>query len=431
MADESYRGGSAQSVPYATRRRRPSRRAVVLTILALAGLAGIAALLALRNWSGPTSRFDGYVYVESNRVRRNSVLAYRFADGRFRLLAEYPTGGRGAVDFGQSGALDADGQLAYHPPRRLLFAVNQGSDSVAVFHVGRDGTLTAAPGSPFPSGGKAPGGIGVAGDFAVVADKAQDASRDLNLVRPAYAVFRVGVDGRLAPVMRFLVDAGASPTQALVVGRVVAGTEEAGPFRSFTLDADGRLRQAPGSPLEPESSVFPSGYDGARWAIGLVPHPHRALLYADQAATAKLLVYSYDPKGRLDFVRAVRNVGAKLPCWTAVTPDGRRLYTANAGNGTVSAFDLSHDPMKPRHLQTLPLEHAGNPWGLALAPDGRTLFVVDPRAVAQVHRGRGNRLHALAIRSSGRLKELAHSPIRLPAGDDASPLGIAVVPRTG
>ena len=158
-------------------------------------------------------------------------------------------------------------------------------------------------------------------------------------------------------------------------------------------------------------------------------HPRDPILYADQAATAQLLVYSYDSSGRLTFVRAVHNSGAKLPCWTTVTRDGRRLFTANAGNGTISSFDISRDPNHPRHLQTLALESAANPWGLALDPSGRTLFVVDPRAVAQAPRQRGNRLHAVHVGSDGHLTELSSSPVRLPVGEDASPLGIAVVPR--
>jgi 6-phosphogluconolactonase (cycloisomerase 2 family) len=402
----------------------------VLLALALAGLGGIAAILALR-LGGATSRFDGYVYVQSNRAGRNSVIAYRFRASKLRLLGEYATGGRGSLDFGETGALDAEGQIAVDLRRRLLFAVNQGSDTVAAFQLRPDGTLAAVPGSPFPAGGKAPASVAVAGGFVLVVAKAHDAARDLHAIAPAYSVFRIRPDGGLAAVgTPYRVGAGASPTQVLpVTGRVILATEEAGPFRSFLLGADGSLVQGSGSPFQPEPSIFPSRYEGARWSIGLVAHPRQPLVYANQAALSKLLVYAYDQSGRLSFVRAVDNRRSKLPCWTVVTPDGRRLYTANAGNGTVSVFDLSHDATAPRRLQTLELERAGNPWGLALDPAGRTLFVVDPRAAFGVRRGNGNRLHALAVRSDGRLEELGSSPVRLPVGGDASPLGIAVVPR--
>jgi Lactonase, 7-bladed beta-propeller len=420
-------------VPY-VKRRRPSRSEIALATVGVAALGGIAALLLLR--SGPTSRFDGFVYVESNDAEsgRNAVLAYAFRKNRFHFLGGYPTGGTGSIDLGGNGALDAQGQIAVDRRQGLLFAVNQGSDTVAVFHIARSGRLIAVHGSPFPAGGKAPASVGLAGRFAVVVDKAHDANGlPLQDVKPAYRSFRLGTDGSLKPLPApFRAPVGSSPTEALTIGRrLVVGTEETGPFRAFALGADGRLREAPGSPLGPGAwaSIFPPGDTGARWVIGLVVHPTRRILYGNQARTSKLLAFNYDLTGRLSFVRAVSNNGAKLPCWTVVTPDGRYLYTANADNGTVSAFRLAGDPTSPRHLQTVALEHAGNPWGLALDNVGKTLFVVDPRALEQVPQGRGNRLHALAVGSGGRLRELDSSPVRLPVGTDASPLGIAVVPR--
>ena len=401
----------------------------MLAVLGLLGLAGIAAVLLVGRGGG-SSPFDGYVYVQSNRATpgRNSVLAFGFRNGRFRLVGEYPTGGAGAIDPGETGALDADGQIAIDLERRLLFAVNQGSDTVAVFRVRPDGRLAAVRGSPFPAGGKAPASVAVAGGFLVVVAKAHDARRALERVTPKYVPFRIRGDGGLTPAgSAFAAPPASSPTQALAVTeRLVVGTEESGPFRAFVVGGDGSLLQAANSPLEPEASIFPPRYEGARWAIGIVRHPTERLLYANQPAIEKLLVYSYEETGRLTFVAAVGNKGSKLPCWTAVTPDGRGLYTANAGNGTISAFDL-RDPRSPRQLQTFALRRGGNPWGLSLDPGGRTLFVVDPRAVPAVPHGRGNRLHALAVGSEGRLTQIAS--VRLPVGDDASPLGIAVAPR--
>jgi hypothetical protein len=420
-------------VPYVSRSRlRMPRRVAVLSALALLGLGGIAAVLVLKS-GGASSRFDGFVYVESNRARTdgNSILAYRFRDNRLSLVAEYPTKGTGAIDPGLTGALDADGQIAVDPRRRLLFAVNQGSDTVAVFRLAADGRLAPVPGSPFASGGKAPASLSVAGPFLVVVNKAHDAKRALERTRPRYSAFRIGSNGDLTPTgTPFQAPASSSPTQALAVSpRVIVGTEESGPFRAFVVTANGSLFQGANSPLNPEDSLFPARYRGARWAIGIVRHPAGGLIYTNLPGRAKLLVYSYDGTGRLTFVGAADNDGAKLPCWTAVTPDGRRLYTANAGNGTVSAYDLSRNRESPRRLQLLALERGGNPWGLALDPAGRTLFVVDPRATFDVPRGRGNRLHALAVDSDGRLTELDASPVRLPVGADAAPLGIAVVPR--
>jgi hypothetical protein len=68
------------------------------------------------------------------------------------------------------------------------------------------------------------------------------------------------------------------------------------------------------------------------------------------------------------------------------------------------------------------------PVGLALDPTGRTLFVVDPRAVDGVPNILGNRLHVLVVGENGRLSENDAARARLPVEDGAAPLGIAVVP---
>jgi 6-phosphogluconolactonase (cycloisomerase 2 family) len=416
---------------------RLPRRAYVLAALGLAGLGGIVAVFVLR--TQPVSAFDGFVYVESNHARRgaNSVLAYRFRHNRLALIGEFPTRGTGTVDPAVTGSLDAEGQIAFDRTRRLLFAVNQGSDSIAVFRIARDGRLTTAPGSPFSSIWPSPASVAVSGDLLVVADKAHDpARRRLESVRPAYTTFRIADDGRLSStgwVVRVV--AGASPTQVLVLpGHVVVASEEAGgafggPFRGWLLRPNGELVRGPNSPLALDNSIFRAGYIGARWAIGLVGNPKAPLLYGNQSNTHQLLVYRYSPSGRLEFVRSLNNSGARLPCWTTVSRDGRFLYTANAGNGSVSVFSLAV-PDEPRQLQLLHLRRGANPWGLALDPSGKTLFVVDPRAVAGVPEIVGNRLHVLAVRRDGRLDEIDDARVKLPVSGVASPLGIAVVPRT-
>lgn len=401
-----------------------------MLLLELAGLCVIAGLLL--HGGGSPSGFDGFVYLESNTAAPggNAVLAYRFRGGHLGFLGSYLTGGTGTVDPGETGALDAVGQVVADPARRLLFVVNQGSDTVSAFHISTDGRLDPVVGSPYSARGTAPAGLALDGDLLLVDDKAADPARQLDQVRPEYAAFRIGHDGHLSPGgTSFTTLAGSSPTQVLPIGESVVSTEETGPFRIFRVTRSGSFSEAADSPLAPAGSIFPTGYDGARWAIGLAAVPEDRLVYANQAATAQLLVYSYNANGLLTFRKAVANRGAKLPCWTAVSRDGSHLFTANAGNGTVSSFDLSGpDAHAPRQLQTLALNHGANPWGLALDPSGHTLFVVDARAIAGLPADVGNRLHVLRVSAGGQLSELTASG--LPVGADSSPLGIAVVPRS-
>lgn len=423
-----------RTVPYVVRDRVAGfRRVRVLIALGALGLAGIAAIFLYSALTAASSDFDGWVYLQSNRATtgRNSVMAFRVESGKPRFVRDYPTSGTGVIDPGGIGALDADQQLTYDRRRRLLFAVNQGSDSVAVFHVGRDGRLTPAAGSPFATRGKAPGSVGVVGDVAVVADKAHDPGRALDFARAFYDVFRIRPNGSLEPVgTPFALRPGSSPTGVLpLTDRLVVASEETGPFRTLVVGHNGALFQGSNSPVAPEKSLFEPGYEGVRWSIGLVrsPDENLHLLYMNTPQIARLLVYSWDESGRLTFVTSAANEGAKLPCWTAITPDGRHLYTANAANGSVSAFSLGRDRRSPRRIQRLALEHGGNPWAIGVDPSGKTLFVVDARAASFLPKGLGNRLHVLAVDGDGKLEEV-HT-VKLPLGAGASALGIAVVPE--
>ena len=420
-------------MPYVVRDRVAGfKRVRLLIALGVLGLAGIAGVFLYSALTAASSHFNGWVYLESNRATagNNSVMAYRVDDGKPRLAHEYSTGGTGVVDPGGIGALDADQQITFDRERRLLFAVNQGSDSVAVFRVGRDGRLTPAPGSPFKTRGKAPGSVGVVGDFAVVADKAHDPARALDFARAFYDVFRIQADGSLRPVGKpFALRAGSSPIGALpLTERLLVATEETGPFRTLLVGQNGSLFQGSNSPLRPEPSLFRQGYEGVRWSIGLVRAPNRDLhlLYMNTPQIAKLLVYSWDESGRLTYVTSADNDGAKLPCWTTITPNGRYLYTANAANGSVSAFSLGSDRRSPKQIQRLQLERGGNPWAIQVDPSGKTVFVVDARAASFLRKGLGNRLHVLAVKGGGRLEEV--ETVKVPVGTDASLLGIAVVP---
>ena len=145
----------------------------------------------------------------------------------------------------------------------------------------------------------------------------------------------------------------------------------------------------------------------------VAPHQKFGVCLRTSAPSAEML--SQDPTKRADLKKFFAD-------------NDLYLYTANAGNGSISAFDL-RVPEEPRQLQLLHLRRGANPWGLALDPSGRTLFVVDPRAVGGVPDIVGNRLHVLAVGRDGRLEEIDDARVKLPVSANASPLGIAVVPR--
>lgn len=89
----------------------------------------------------------------------------------------------------------------------------------------------------------------------------------------------------------------------------------------------------------------------------------------------------------------------------AVTPDGRRAFTANIPAGTVSVLDLVAGA-KIRDIQV-----GGRPEGITLTPDGRTLWVGDLE---------GARVQAFDTTSYERVAEVAvgQVPIRVLASPD-------------
>ena len=378
----------------------------------------------------------GFVtYVESNVASPNEnsviLMPYRASDLAPLPPSQCSTGGSGSSDYSDSGVLDADNQVIFSADHSLLFAVNQGSDTIAVFHVDANGALRPVSGSPFSSGGMGPASLGLTGDVLVVANKAQDGVRDLTKVAPNYATFRVSADGALSQIANsnIAADPGSSPTDAYVPpgSRVAFSTEELGPLRAMSVDANGVLVQAVNSPLTPDAAIFGSGFNPAKeFGLGIAANPLAKVLYIGMPTVPSLAVYSYDDTATLTYVKSIPVAGAYLPCWIVTTSDGRWAYAANAATNNVVAFAIS-DPITPRQIQTIAFNQPGNPWNEALDPTGKYLFVNTPRDTLGVPEGMGNTQHVMSIGADGMLTELAGSPAQIPVPTGVNPQGIAVL----
>ncbi len=379
----------------------------------------------------------GTVYIESNSVApdSNEILAFRYTNGVLsaRDVRRFPTGGSGSHDLSNSGVLDADQEVITNPRRTLLFAVNSSSDTIAVFHIGARGVLTPVAGSPFPSNGKAPSSVGLAGTTLIVANKALDGVRDLTGVPANYTSFHVRADGSLsAPISSIEVPPGSAPLQAYVTPdhKVLITSEETGVFRAFRIGPDGTLTEGPNSPLRLPNAVFPGGVRVPNvWPAGLVSHPRLKLLYAQLANVSRTIVYRWNDQARLTFVRAIPNPHSFLPCWTHLNAAGTRMYTGNAGSDNMSVFDIAgDDATDPREIESVALDAPGNPWNFEIDPTGRVIFLLDMRAVRQIPAGQANQLHALRIAADGRLTEERSSPVKIPVPIGDNPIGLAIAP---
>ena len=382
-------------------------------LAALVALAASIVLIAPLSAQAQERTVRNVVYITTNDPTRNqnAVLAFnRNADCSLNFLGRFQMRGTGVGNPNfRLGTLDSDQSLVVSPDRRFLFAVNSGSDTIAVFSIRRDGTLRHVPGSPFPSGGHFPATVGFLSTDDDDDDRDSDSDSDRNrnrrkrdtigflfvahknevpgedprdFPRPNYTSFRVNSDGSLTqiPGSTIRVPQGSSPTQTLVSndGRFVFSTDllvdfprdffptdgfpaapgagGGGTLRSFVIRNNGRLD--PNAPIRlpgpdanfPDPLGLLSGTQHisgtTNGALGLQDHPTRNILYVGFPLRFQLGVYTWNRQtGELRFRNVVGNSGQVI-CWVQVSEDGRFLYTTNQLDSTVSAYSLS-DPLNP------------------------------------------------------------------------------------
>jgi 6-phosphogluconolactonase (cycloisomerase 2 family) len=358
------------------------------------------------------------IYLESNSTAANSIFAFKFDYTKApTLISVTPAGGIGVFDKTFSlGPFDSDQNLIENPEGTLLFAVNSGSNSIAVFLINSDGSLTAIDGSPFPSGGSDPVSLGLDGSILTVVNKDQDPAQNGSLVLPNYTTFSVSPrNGALTPIPRSTVSVayGSSPSQALIASRgsVVFGADFLGGLlQSFRLDEDGRLRQ--NLPQAVPESVF-KGQTALHGPLGMRTHPHLPILYVDITLVNKVAVYTYDERGNLSFVRAVEDAGA-APCWAIVNRAGTRLYATNTGDNSVEVYDLT-DPFNPVDIQHFVMDDTtGAPFSTVLDESDQYLFVSSEQSTA-TSATVANAFHTLKVGADGMLTE-PFPPTVLPIG---------------
>jgi len=303
-------------------------------------------------------RFSEHVvYTETNDVA-NAILAFRRdAEGRLTLLpgAPFPTGGKGVIDPSfKLGPLDTDQNVLIDHDRRLLFAVNSGSNSISVFRIRlHDGALEPARGSPFPSGGINPVSVGLRGDQIVIINQDMDPAQNVPGGLPSIVTRHVTEDGRIVKSpddTTIPLPAGSAPSQALTANDrpfVFDAEFLGGRLASYRLFPNGRLTANPPQPLPASESVGGT----APLPLGLWANPDTRQLYAGFVTVNKLGVYTWDENGAPIFERTVANSGTAI-CWLRTNRAGTRLYTANCGNPQWYGKPLKQREPLPRFNRT-------------------------------------------------------------------------------
>jgi 6-phosphogluconolactonase (cycloisomerase 2 family) len=396
----------------------------------LAALFAVFALggLAPREASAQRQKAQNFVYVESDDPAGNAIFAFsrNNADGSLEPLAgsPFPTGGLGITFTTALGPFDSDQEIIVNSTHTLLFAVNGGSDTIAVFRINTNGSLTPVAGSPFPSGGSNPVSVGLSNDdVLVVVNQDQDPDHP-GLFIPNYTSFHVSPQGQLTPVRNSTIslDLGSSPSQALISpgGSLMFGAEFLGGLlRTLQIRANGRLIEADAQPLPPAEFAETGAAPGP---LGLAVHPKHKLLYVDFVTISRIAVYRYTTKGQLDFLRTVPDSG-KAPCWALVNQAGTRLYASNTGDSSISVYDISLDPTEPIEIQNVKLRTTGNCFQFALDPTEKFLHVVT-QGGALTSPPTANGLNVLRVAPDGTLTEVPSSPTILPVPNMVRPQGV-------
>ncbi|MGD0567150.1 MAG: beta-propeller fold lactonase family protein [Candidatus Sulfotelmatobacter sp.] len=362
------------------------------------------------------------VYVETNDgvKNANSVAAYsNDGSGNLTPLAGSPylTGGTGVGGngAGKDGALDADQEVIINSAGTLLLAVNGHSNSVASFTINSDGTLTTVAGSPFTASGRDPVSLGLFENYLpggvsllTVVDKDGDPNQSGGT--PRYVNYKMTSGGALTVMAGTAVamPAGSNLSQALTDKAL--GLEFTDEFMATPSTITARKVAANGRMTTVSSVPSPDGL----LLLGEVKHPTQNIIYVAMPGSNGMAVLTFDSAGNLTLANTVANAGNTI-CWFDTNAAGTYLYSGNAGDGTVSVFDISN-PTSPVETQYFKLSGNARTANVRVDPTGQFLYAMDV-----------THLHVLNISAvDGTLSETA-PVVNLPTPKGYSALGIATL----
>jgi 6-phosphogluconolactonase (cycloisomerase 2 family) len=330
--------------------------AVVGGTLTLAATVAPSAALADEHRGDP-----GAVFVQTNDISENAILAYaRSADGTLTLAGRYPTSGRGATEPGApTDALSSQGSLTFDRRRRLLYAVNAGSDTVSVFAVhGTNLHLLQV----IASGGRFPTSIAIHGALVYVLNAGGDGTisgfhSDNDQLTPIAGSVRSLGFGNTTPPF-FL----SSPAQIGITddgSQVLVSTKNHGVVDAFALRRDGRPASTPVT-----TSTGPVPFAFAFDARG-------RLVLADAKGFAN--TYRVLRSGALAATGTPAANGQKATCW--LVRARRYLYATNTASNTITGYAEAPDgQLELLRSDGVSATTDAGPIDIAASPDGRHVF---------------------------------------------------------
>jgi 6-phosphogluconolactonase (cycloisomerase 2 family) len=295
-------------------------------------------------------RVHNLLFVSNQQANSVSVFAVNTSTGTLSAVPGSPfsTGAR------PTGiAADAAG--------KFLFVANQAANSISAFAIAASGALTPVTGSPFPAAN--PFGLAVSptGTFLFASNFPDSAASDLNTI----TVFAIATNGSLSAVNGSpFPDANSSSGFASVVGIL------ADPSGKFLFAADHmaesvvtlKLNAATGAltPLAPLPAPATScGTSCHHNPLRLAVDPQDKFLYWSNVQAGTVSAFNIND-GNLSFV-GESGTGTH-PFGLALDPAGQFLYVVNKADNTISGFAVNSATGALTSLRGFPVKEG------ALAP---------------------------------------------------------------
>lgn len=341
-----------------------NRRSFHRTLAATLGLGATTLVAGRAGAAEPGAPGLGRIYTSTNAASGNELLVFGSdPQGQRVLLARVQT-----LGLGSGAGLGSQGAVTLSGDGRHLFVVNAGSHSISSFAI-RGGLPVLV--SVTPSGGLRPISVSEREGLVYVVNADGDGG---------VAGFRnqrgtlVAVAGSQRPLSAA---GGTAPAQVSIgtEGDVLVVTEKnTNRITSYALAADGSA----GPPLAtPSSGPTPFGFTFDRRNRLLVSEA-----FGGATDASALSTYRFDAAAPAVPVPVSRSVstGQTAACWAVATPNGRYVYTANAGSGSVSLFALQRDGSAVLVAGAAGSTGANSgPVDMAIAGHGRTLHVLAGR----------------------------------------------------
>jgi 6-phosphogluconolactonase len=297
---------------------------VAAAVLLLVPLAASAQAPTSPPAMAPPTGAGGSVFVMSNAVAGNVVIAYHIGPGG----ALVPVGHFATRGTGTGASLADANSVVLAKDHRFLLVVNAGSNTVTVFRVHPPGS-----GSPLltfvdrvRSGGVSPVSLAVHGSVVYVLNAGN------GTVAGNIAGFLLADHGLLLALPRSAQPLSSSaPTGPAQVGFNPAGTvlvvteKSTNEIDTYAVNARG-IAQPPTFTTSNGTTPYGFAFD-----------PNGALVVSDAASDA-LSSYTVAGTGALTLVSGSVADGQTAPCWVAVAPNGTIAYTSDAHSNTISSY---------------------------------------------------------------------------------------------